>query len=209
MRIGLLADIHAHLPNLEACLAELAQRNCDTIVQLGDTVNQGQDPSEVVRVLLDAGVTEGVWGNHDYPLMHRPPRRLLKHVRRPIRSFLKNQQPGLRFQHANASVYASHIDPDLDPFTHEDLWNQRRPPKTETQLARLFRARPETYLVTAHRHRWFAATPEGPVSFRRQMTLQLGTDRWFLVIDAVKNGWAAVLDLEQRVLERIRVRPTI
>jgi hypothetical protein len=206
MRIGFLADIHGHLPNLDAVLAKLATRGCDTIVQLGDTVNAGHDPSEVITRLLDAGVTNGVWGNHDFGLMHNPPADLLNQFPVPIRDFLTSQRPDLRFTHGDRSVFASHIDPDLDPHEHDQLWNRRRPPKSPHDIAQIFRSRPETYLITAHRHRWFAATEAGPVSFARRMELDLVDQRWLIVLDAVKNGWAAVLDLERRVLERIRGR---
>ena len=208
MRIGLLADIHGHLPHLDAVLAALATRDCDSIIQLGDTVNRGEDPTPVVTRLLEAGVTEGVWGNHDADLMNDPPRKLLKLFARPVRSFLINQQAALRCSGDGVSLHASHIDPDLDPHEHDHLWNMRRPPKSSDEIAQIFRSSPETYLITAHRHRWFAATPAGPVSFARRMELDLADDRWFIVLDAVKNGWAGVLDLERRVLERIRVKPS-
>lgn len=207
MRIGLLADIHSHLSNLEACLDELANRDCDSIVQLGDLVDLGADPTDITRPLINAGIRDGVWGNHDFGLMHEPERRVLAGFPRGVRAFLRNQKPHLTFAHHDTSAYACHIDPDLDPFDLNDLWNRRPLPEEQPELANIFRSRPETYLIAGHRHRWFAATPGGHVPWRRQATVELGTHRWFIVLDAVRNGWAAVLDLEQRVLERIRVRP--
>ncbi len=62
VRIGVLSDIHANLPALEAVLA--AMPSVDAIWQLGDIVGYGPNPNEVVARLREAGAT-GVRGNHD------------------------------------------------------------------------------------------------------------------------------------------------
>ncbi len=62
MRIGVLSDIHANLPALEAVLA--AMPSVDAIWQLGDVVGYGPFPDQVVARLRETGA-EGVRGNHD------------------------------------------------------------------------------------------------------------------------------------------------
>lgn len=62
MRIGVLSDIHANLPALEAVLATMP--SVDAIWQLGDVVGYGPSPNEVVARLREAGAA-GVRGNHD------------------------------------------------------------------------------------------------------------------------------------------------
>jgi diadenosine tetraphosphatase ApaH/serine/threonine PP2A family protein phosphatase len=62
VRIGVLSDIHANLPALDAVLA--AMPSVDALWQLGDVVGYGPSPNEVVARLREAGA-EGVRGNHD------------------------------------------------------------------------------------------------------------------------------------------------
>jgi len=62
VRIGVLSDIHANLPALEAVLA--AMPSVDALWQLGDVVGYGPSPNEVVARLRGAGA-KGVRGNHD------------------------------------------------------------------------------------------------------------------------------------------------
>jgi predicted phosphodiesterase len=62
VRIGVLSDIHANLPALDAVLA--AMPSVDALWQLGDVVGYGPSPNEVVARLREAGA-DGVRGNHD------------------------------------------------------------------------------------------------------------------------------------------------
>lgn len=67
MRIALIADIHANLPALEACLAAAERLNAGRLAFLGDFVGYGPDPEAVidrVRPLVEAGAI-AVLGNHD------------------------------------------------------------------------------------------------------------------------------------------------
>ena len=62
MRLGLLADVHANLPALDAALGALA--DADALICAGDLVGYGPQPNEVVARLAELGVT-CVAGNHD------------------------------------------------------------------------------------------------------------------------------------------------
>src|SRR3954452_10894975 len=62
MRLGLLADVHANLPALEAALDALD--DADALVCAGDLVGYGPQPNEVVDRLCSLGVTCG-GGKHD------------------------------------------------------------------------------------------------------------------------------------------------
>jgi diadenosine tetraphosphatase ApaH/serine/threonine PP2A family protein phosphatase len=65
MRVGLLSDIHANLPALQAVLSELdAMVHVDALWVTGDTVGYGADPSDVIALLRDRGAML-VQGNHD------------------------------------------------------------------------------------------------------------------------------------------------
>ncbi len=72
MRIALLADLHANLRALEACLTHARASGADRLVFLGDFVGYGAEPAELVaRVMLevDAGGL-AVAGNHDHAVAH-------------------------------------------------------------------------------------------------------------------------------------------
>jgi predicted phosphodiesterase len=62
MRIGIVSDVHANLPALDAVLAALGE--IDALWQLGDVVGYGPHPDEVVARLDERGAI-GVMGNHD------------------------------------------------------------------------------------------------------------------------------------------------
>jgi diadenosine tetraphosphatase ApaH/serine/threonine PP2A family protein phosphatase len=65
VRVGLLSDVHANLPALEAVLAALdANVHPDALWVTGDTVGYGADPSEVLALLRERGAVL-VQGNHD------------------------------------------------------------------------------------------------------------------------------------------------
>lgn len=63
-RVGLLADVHANLPALEAALGELRRRRVRDVVVAGDLVGYGAQPNECLTALAEAGAV-CVLGNHD------------------------------------------------------------------------------------------------------------------------------------------------
>jgi putative phosphoesterase len=63
-RHGLIADVHANLPALEAVLRRLRQLDITDLLVAGDLVGYGAQPNEVVELLEDAGAV-CVLGNHD------------------------------------------------------------------------------------------------------------------------------------------------
>jgi diadenosine tetraphosphatase ApaH/serine/threonine PP2A family protein phosphatase len=68
MRIALMADIHANLRALEACLSHARGHGVDRLVFLGDYVGYGPEPKEVVaRIMAEAALGAiAVAGNHDH-----------------------------------------------------------------------------------------------------------------------------------------------
>ena len=65
--IALLADVHANLEALEACLAHARERGAREVVLLGDLVGYGADPCAVVDRAMELAAAGGVVvrGNHD------------------------------------------------------------------------------------------------------------------------------------------------
>lgn len=62
MRIGLISDIHANLPALQAVLAALS--DVDQIICVGDLTGYYAEPNEVCDLIRDLGVI-CIRGNHD------------------------------------------------------------------------------------------------------------------------------------------------
>ncbi|MDB5413347.1 MAG: metallophosphatase family protein [Rubritepida sp.] len=74
MRIALLADVHANLEALEACLAHATAHGAERLVFLGDLVGYGADPAAVVarvRGLAESGAIV-LRGNHDEAALTGP-----------------------------------------------------------------------------------------------------------------------------------------
>jgi diadenosine tetraphosphatase ApaH/serine/threonine PP2A family protein phosphatase len=67
VKLALLADVHANLQALEACLEHAGEQGVDEVAFLGDLVGYGADPAavlELVRARAAAGAVV-VRGNHD------------------------------------------------------------------------------------------------------------------------------------------------
>ncbi|MCS6891614.1 MAG: metallophosphoesterase family protein [Rhodovarius sp.] len=120
MLIALLADIHANLEALEACLADAAARGAERLVLLGDLVGYGADPLPVlarIRALAEAGAVV-LLGNHDEaalkgavgfnPVAAQAIRWTAAQLDASARAFLSglpltHREDGLLFVHADAS----------------------------------------------------------------------------------------------------------
>lgn len=65
MKIALFSDIHANLPALEACLADIETRKPDAIYCLGDLVGYNIWPNEVINIIRQRGIPT-IAGNYDF-----------------------------------------------------------------------------------------------------------------------------------------------
>jgi len=65
MKIALFSDIHANLPALEACLADIESRMPDAIYCLGDLVGYNIWPNEVINTIRKKGIPT-IAGNYDF-----------------------------------------------------------------------------------------------------------------------------------------------
>ena len=64
MRVAIIADIHSNLIALEAVLADIAREAIQDIICLGDVVNIGPRPLEVIHKLQSLNCIT-IMGNHD------------------------------------------------------------------------------------------------------------------------------------------------
>lgn len=65
MKIALFSDIHANLPALEACLADIDNRKPDAVYCLGDLVGYNIWPNEVIAEIRKRGIPT-IAGNYDF-----------------------------------------------------------------------------------------------------------------------------------------------
>jgi putative phosphoesterase len=71
VRIALISDLHANLPALDAVLTAAGRAGVDRVVCLGDVVDLGPQPNEVVARLRALGIA-CARGNHDTLDEHPP-----------------------------------------------------------------------------------------------------------------------------------------
>ena len=207
MKLGLLADVHANLPALEAALDALG--DADALVCAGDLVGYGPQPNEVVARLAELGVP-CVAGNHDLVavtgeglercdgLAARTLRWTIDALSDDARGFLA-ALPG---ETTVAGVLVAHGAPG-------DPWRYVR---TSSAAAEALASRPDARLVVVgHTHRALAASDGGRAARGRKVTL--GDARWLLNPGAVGQARelrlrarVALLDLEARTIDFRTVR---
>lgn len=198
MKIGILADIHAHLDNLQAALAGLQAAGIDRIVVLGDLIESPRHAAETIS-LLKAQYAVGVWGNHELGLCVEPrpevcalyPAWVVDYFSTLAARFELGE---LLFSHSLPSQDAA--DPAayyLGPRPHE-------PGALDASFAQ-FRHR---IMFIGHFHDWFAATPNGCLPWDGSEPLRCDPDqRYFVVVHAVADGWFAIFDDVTNVLTPI------
>lgn len=70
--LAVLADIHGNLPALQAVVADLKQRQIDTVLNLGDHASGPLWPQETVAFLMQQPWIQ-IAGNHDRQLVQQDP----------------------------------------------------------------------------------------------------------------------------------------
>jgi putative phosphoesterase len=66
-RVGVMTDIHANLPALEATLAEIEKLDVDAIYCGGDLVGCGPHPNQVCELIRERAIPT-IYGNYDYAI---------------------------------------------------------------------------------------------------------------------------------------------
>lgn len=72
MRIAIVSDIHGNLAALEAVAADITQRVCDAVINLGDSLSGPLLPKETAQFLMAQNWTH-LAGNHERQLLTLPP----------------------------------------------------------------------------------------------------------------------------------------
>ncbi|HYT89142.1 MAG TPA: metallophosphoesterase family protein [Gemmataceae bacterium] len=200
MRIGILADVHEHIPRLQAALERCQRENVDRLVLLGDVFDVGRRLTETVALLAQAGVV-GVWGNHELGLCHEPDEHIRRTYAGPVLDYMATLRPRLEVE----DCLFTHGLPCWDP-TDPAMYYLGERPESAAARANCFEAVPHRVLFLGHFHRWLAATPHACLDWDGTKPLLLPRDERYLVeIAAVADGWCAVYDTVECRLEPQRL----
>jgi predicted phosphodiesterase len=190
MRLGLLADIHEAVDLLREALALFRRHGVDEVVSLGDFCEMHQHLDETVRLLRDAGAV-GVWGNHDFGLCQPTGTALDGRFAAEVLAWTTSMQPHL----VRDDCLFTHVEPWLDGNDLVQLWYFEGLPDTPEKLARSFDAVPQRVLFSGHVHRWFLASPRGPIDWDGRTPIHLRPpERYYLVVDALVHGRCAIYE---------------
>ena len=69
--LAVISDIHSNLEALTAVLEDIAYRNVERIICLGDVVGYGPQPRECLDLVM-ANASLTLMGNHDYAVLYEP-----------------------------------------------------------------------------------------------------------------------------------------
>ncbi|MGQ9753353.1 MAG: metallophosphoesterase family protein [Thermaceae bacterium] len=118
MRLGVLSDIHANLPALEAALEALRREEVDEVLVLGDVLAYGPHPRQVVRTLRKEGLLPilGAWDLRvlfpQFPVPEGVGKETLEFTRRQLQEedlrFLQSLRTGHRRTQEGLRLVAFH-----------------------------------------------------------------------------------------------------
>jgi Calcineurin-like phosphoesterase superfamily domain len=207
MRIGLVTDIHNHSAELARALGLFRDSRVDQVVTIGDTCDAfGRgDGAGVVASLLDGCGAVGVWGNHDFTLCRDVPAAVRERYAPVVLDVMARMQPRL----VVGDCHFSHKEASVDPHDVAQLWDvSDRPLDLLERAGRAFAESDSPWQFVGHYHRWWAATPEGPVGWSGTGPLRFRSgQRYFVVVAAVCDGWCGILDTELGQLEPLQCGP--
>jgi predicted phosphodiesterase len=69
--LAIISDIHSNTEALNAVLADIAPRNVEQIICLGDVIGYGPEPKTCMDLVLEK-VAVTLMGNHDYAVLYEP-----------------------------------------------------------------------------------------------------------------------------------------
>jgi hypothetical protein len=207
VRLGLVTDIHNHAAELAAALAAFRDRGVDQVITIGDTCDAfGRgDGAAAVASLLDGCAAVGVWGNHDFTLCRDVSEAIRGRYPPVVLDVMARMGPRL----VVGDCHFSHKESSVDPHDVAQLWDVSDRPPDLMELARLaFAAVGSRWQFVGHYHRWWAATPAGPVGWAGGEPLPfVPGQRYFVVVAPVCEGWCGILDTGQGRLEPLRCGP--
>lgn len=207
MRLGLVTDVHNHAAELARALLLFRNHAVEQVITIGDTCDAfgRQDGAAEVATLLKGCGAVGVWGNHDICLCRNVPRAAQERYGEAVLDFMLTMQPRLVVE----DCLFSHKEASVNPFDVVQLWDvSDRPLELMERAALAFAAAVQRWQFVGHYHRWWAATPRGPVGWSGMGPLEFSPgERYFVVTAAVCSGWCGLLDTVSGVLQPLWCGP--
>ena len=204
MRLGLVTDIHNHAAELSAALSLFRDRGVDQVVTIGDTCDafgRGEGAGAVASLLADCSAV-GVWGNHDFTLCRDVPVAVRDRYPPVVLDVMARMEPRL----VVGDCHFSHKESSVDPYDISQLWDISDGPVDLMERARLgFASVGSRWQFVGHYHRWWVATPAGPVGWTGGDPFRFEPgQRYFVVVAPVCEGWCGILDTDGGQLEPLR-----
>ena len=200
MRLGLLADIHGDLRNLNRALDALRAHEVDRFVVLGDVIYDRRNATETVDLLRGCRAV-GVWGNHDLGLALDPSESLRERFSQSVIDFFA----GLTAHYEIDDVLIAHSLPHQDPTDPAEYYLGSRP-NEEGAVEESLNFCEHRRVFIGHFHSWFVGSSAGIVEWSAEEPLELSPElRYVIVVHAVMNGWTAVYDAAEDLLIPIRL----
>ncbi len=200
MRLGLLADIHGHADLLRAAIQKLRNSDVDRFIVLGDVIYDSRNASETIALLEDCHAV-GVWGNHDLGLCLEPEKWANSQFHPSVVDFCGRLAP----RYEMGDLLFSHTFPSQDPADPVAYYLGPNPDSLAA-FGECFALFPHRVIFIGHFHRWLLVTPEGPIEWNGQHSMEFDpTRRYFVIVDTVMNGSAAIFDDATSVLTPIQL----
>ncbi len=195
MRLGLLADIHAHTEYLRKAIACLSRAGVERFIVLGDVIDGARGASETVAMLRDVSAV-GVWGNHELGLAVEPNEQIRELFSPEVLAFMA----GLSSHYELADLLVSHALPTQDAYDPMEYYLHARATDAAAVME-CFRRFGHRIFLTGHLHCWLATTTRGLLPWKGTEPIVLQPDeRYLFVVNALKYGCTAYLDTTLNVL---------
>jgi predicted phosphodiesterase len=196
MKIGILADIHERLDGLRAAIETFRQRRVDRIVLLGDVFDTGTSIHETIAMLREINVV-GVWGNHELGLCHNPAAELIAQYGTGTVEFFGQLKAHFELE----DILFCHGIPTWDA-TDPAIYYLGDTPRDPGSLLPVFATFPHRIFFIGHYHQWHLATAHGSLEWDGSRPITLNpSERYFVVVHAVLDGWCALFDTKTGELE--------
>lgn len=200
MKLGLIADIHEHVEELQKCLERLEVEHVDRIVMLGDVFELGHRIGETCELLANAKAG-GVWGNHDFGLCVSD----TDEFRQQYGNVVVDYMQSLTSELVIDDCYFAHIEPWLDPSKLEDLWFFEGIPQTPDRRQQIFSSKPQRIFFAGHYHRWMLVSPERTEPWNGTEPICLDHGKFFVVLNALVHGSFATYDTVTKLLTPFQI----
>jgi predicted phosphodiesterase len=203
MRLGLLADVHESVSELDASLEILKANNIDRYIVLGDIVETGSQLEVTTQRLSQIGAI-GVWGNHDFGLAYEPEEPIRSRYSPEIMRFMSSLLPRMEV----GDCLFTHVLPWLDPTDVLQIWHYEDEPTTVEQASRCFQCSDKRFLFVGHFHRWRIITDRECLPWHGEGRIDLSAHQRALIsVGALCNGQFAVFDTQSCELIPMRTKP--